>query len=132
MQPIRWTLERAASEFAINPRTLAKRVRRDSILAGPDGRWSTVDISKAIVGDVEGERLRKLKAEADLLELELEQKMGTIANLSDMELAWGNVVVALRQVIKGSNLSQSEKEACLRQIRDSLTGDILKRPEPAS
>lgn len=113
-------------ELNLHRSTLTKRLKSSDVQAGKDGKYSTADIFRGLSGDLNTERIAKIRAERELLELELEHERGQVANLSDMELAWSGIVVALRQVIKGSSMSQAEKERCLKEIRESLTADIVR------
>ena len=63
----RWGLEKAAAEFGINPRTLSKRLKQYSIECGRDKMFSTKQICAAIFGDIDGERLRLTKEQADYI-----------------------------------------------------------------
>jgi phage terminase Nu1 subunit (DNA packaging protein) len=69
---LRWTIERAASEFQVDRKTITKRIRGGDILAGPDGKFSTEQICAAVFGDYRREQLRELREKADKLTLENE------------------------------------------------------------
>jgi hypothetical protein len=47
---VRWTVEHAATEFGLDRRTLAKRIREKSIEEGGDGKFSTHAICEAVFG----------------------------------------------------------------------------------
>jgi hypothetical protein len=67
---IRWTVERAASEFQIDRKTLTKRIRAGDVRPGADGKFSTEQICAAVFGDYRREQLRELRERATKLTLE--------------------------------------------------------------
>lgn len=127
-EKIEWSIELAASEFDINPRTLSKRFKQLGIEPSlADGkRFSTKQVTQAVFGDIDGERLRKTKHEADLLEVELARERSQVLPTEDVLRVWSNIAIAIRQVVKGSSLSENEKNECLRQIRELQAKDFGK------
>jgi hypothetical protein len=68
---IRWTVQRDSVEFGMHRDTLSKYLRREGIRPGPDGKYSTQEIVRAVYGDLRTEHTRETRARADRLELEL-------------------------------------------------------------
>lgn len=124
-KPLRWTIAKAASEFNWDAETLSKALKRASI-EGSNGTFSTAEIVKACFGDLDGEKLRKLTLEADLLSVELARERGQVLVTDDVRRVWSGVIVALRQVVKASGLSDAEKNECMRQIRQIDVTEYLK------
>ena len=67
---IRWSIYRAAMEFGIDRRTLARRLAAASTEPGPDGHYSTGDIVRAVFNNLELERTRLTRAQADIAEVQ--------------------------------------------------------------
>jgi phage terminase Nu1 subunit (DNA packaging protein) len=124
-KPVRWTIAWAASEFNWDKDTLAKALKRGGV-EGEDGTFSTNEILVACYGDIDHEKLRKVRAEADVLELTLAKERSKVLAADDVIRVWADIAVAIRQIIKGSNLSDSEKNECLRQIRELSIEDFTK------
>ena len=129
---IRWNLETAAREFQIHRSTLTKRLKAAFSQPGKDRRYSTRQICDAIYGTREGEQLRKLTAEADLMEMKRDEALELLIPSDRLTRVLSNVVVALRQVIKGSNLSHTEKDGTLRQIRELDVSTIIRQGTDSS
>lgn len=127
-QPIRWTIARAASEFNWDKDTLTKALKRASI-EGSNGTFGTAEIVKACFGDLDGEKLRKISREADLLEVDLAKARSQVLPTDDVLRVWVDVIVAIRQVVKSSALSDNEKNECLRQIRELNIKDFGKEKQ---
>lgn len=124
-KPIRWTIAQAASEFNWDKDTLTKALKRAGVEGG-NGTFSTNEILVACYGDIDHEKLRKVRAEADVLELTLAKERSKVLVADDVTRVWADIAVAIRQIIKGSNLSDSEKNECLRQIRELNVEDFTK------
>jgi hypothetical protein len=127
-KPLRWTIAQAAAEFNWDKDTLSKAMKRAGI-EGSGGTFSTAEIVKACFGDLDGEKLRKLTLEADLLAVELARERAQVLATDEVLRVWSGVVVAMRQVVKGSNLSDTEKHECLRQIRELKVTDFGKEKQ---
>lgn len=123
---VRWGLEQAAAEFGINPRTLSGNLRRGSIEAGEDSKFSTAQICAAIFGDKAGEDLRKVREEADKLALHNSKARGSLVEVEAAFRHYQGVFVALRQRILGSSLSDKEKDDLLNNMT-GLTYEEAKR-----
>ena len=125
---IRWTLEMAAKEFGLNPRTVSGRVRQSGITPGEDGLFSTVDIHRALCPDVEielnAERLRKTKAESERIELENEKTRGTLVSVEATYKHFEHFFVALRARILASGLTEDEKDELLKDLRGIKARDL--------
>lgn len=124
---VRWTLEKAAPEFDINPRTLAKRVKTSGLLPGEDGKWSTLQIHKAVSGDYEYERTRKTREEADNFALDNAQARRELVDLASLTTLTNPIMATLAQRI--ANLP------CEAHLKDEIRRDIAKllsviRPGP--
>lgn len=115
---VRWTIEEAAAEFDIAPKTLAKRLKTQGVDCGDDGKWSTLQMHRAVAGDIQGERLRETKERADKLALENSQLRGTLLNVDLLRPAFSDWATAITQKVKASHLSQAEKGALLKELRD--------------
>lgn len=108
-KPIRWTLEQAGGEFDIDPFTLGKRLRAESIEAGEDGRFGTKQIVTAIAGDLEKEKTRNEAAKADLHEMKRDLERGRLIPAERVRASLEELKVAISQVIDHSHLEAKQK-----------------------
>ena len=108
-KPIRWTLEQAGAEFDIDPFTLGKRLRAESIEAGEDGRFGTKQIVTAIAGDLEKEKTRNEAAKADLHEMKRDLERGKLIPAERVRASLEELKVAIAQVIDHSHLEAKQK-----------------------
>ena len=125
-EPIRWTAEKAASEFGINPRTLTKNLRQASIEVGKDGKFSTAQICAAVFGDRESEELRKVREEADKVAIHNAKERGALVEAEAVFRTFHGVFISMRQTILGSELSDREKDELLNNLR-ALSYEEAKR-----
>lgn len=118
---VRWTVQSAASEFGINPRTVASRLKVAGIVSGQDGLFSTVDIHRAICGDIDRERLRETREKANKLELENAVSRGELMDLQDLARRYEPIYAQIRQTIIASTLSDNDKDALLTALANLHT-----------
>ena len=127
---IRLTALAASREFHADRRTLQRKLAEAEIEPGADERFSIFDVfsalscSSRVAHEVEKQRLTK--AQADTLELRLEQERGELISI---DYAFGrieNIGIAIRRIIVSSPLSQNEKDQILAELRRLDDGEILK------
>ena len=126
-QPLRWTLELAGREYDIDSRTLAQRIAAAGVIPGNDGRFSTKQVVSVIFGDISGQKLRNLTALADLNELKVAVEKCDLVKVNHVEKLWSDCVLAMRQVILGSKLSEEEREELFLQLRDIGAAEYRKQ-----
>ena len=134
---IRWSQESACYEWGINRRTLSGRIKRGHIQPGKDGKFSTAQIDAAIHGSAEDEKLKKLTAEREILEIELGKLRGDVVLLDHVYRILDNITISIRQTIAASGMSDTEKQQCLKQLRtpnaaEFIEGEALADPREDS
>ncbi len=122
---IRWTIEEAATEFNINPRTLSKRCKVGSIEAGKDRKFSTAQICAAVFGDIEGERLRLTRAQADEKELSNAETRKELVRFSDLLEIAHRALSAMTSTVMGmTHITVEDREAIIKQLR--AAGEVME------
>jgi len=116
-QPYRWTIEKAASEFGVDRKTMTKKLRAQDTAPAEDGRYSTLQIYLALSGDVEAERIRLLQEQSRRLKLANDRKSGEQVDAETVFRTYEGVFIALRQTILASHLNDAEKAECLANLR---------------
>lgn len=131
-EPLRWTLGLAATEFGADRRTLSTRAKTSGLVPGDDGKFSTRQIAAIIYGDMAGEKLRKMRAEADLAELERDTLLKEVAPLALFDQMVARMAAGIRAIIGRSKLTDQEQydivEEMGRMILD-LGNQEYKLPE---
>lgn len=120
-QPIRWTIEQASNEFGLDRQTLSKRITTSGILSGPDKRFSTSDICAAVFGDIESERLREKRHQANLLEMEEEERRGMLLKKTEVYDWIDKAGTELKANIMACNISEEEKRDILKTLQANLS-----------
>lgn len=115
---IRWTIENAAAEFGINPRTLSARLKQAGTVPGEDGRYSTKEIASAVFGDLEREKIRKTSAEADEIEKRNRERDGELVDVEEFAKEFDDAAVECVRVIESSALSNAEKDTLRNALAD--------------
>ena len=119
-ESIRWTQEGAAAEFGLNPRTVAARIKTAGVAPGPDGKFSTADVHRAICGDYEKQRARKMKEDADQVALANAKERGELVDKRDFVGRLEKFVVSARQEVLASARSDADKDALLNVLAGLL------------
>ena len=114
--PLRWTLGLAATEYGVDRRTLSTRAKTSGHIPGEDGKFSTRQIDVIIHGDLAGEKLRKLRAEADMAERANREAEGATIAVERVCLLGERFVAASRQVILHSSMTDAEKDETLAEL----------------
>ena len=129
---LEWTLERAAYEFGMDRKTLSKRVTALGIEPCYKGKgskerfYSTAQMAQAVFGDLEAERIRETKENADKLALQNAKARAELVSTEVVLRVYANLAVTVRQIVKHSGLSEVEKHELLKNIRQLKVSDLLE------
>lgn len=115
---VRWSLRKAAPEFGINIATLGGRVRERGIIPGDDGLFSTQQILAAIFGSKEEEQIRNIQLDNEQRAVDLAKSKRELIPIQDAVRVWSSRVVAMKQAIVGSKLSDAEKRELLNHLAE--------------
>ncbi len=124
MSPV--TISGWAKATGCDRHTIAKAITEMGIK--PDGRvvggkaagtetYRIRDLFKAAMGgDIEAERLRKTREEADKLALANARSRGELVEIAAVKKLGEKVMVAVRNRILNMPLTDEEKDSCLREL----------------
>jgi hypothetical protein len=113
---IRWTIEQAAAEFNMNPRTLSKRLKHADTLPGEDGCFGTLQIAGAVFGDIEGAQLRKITAEAVDQERKNLVADGKLIDVEEFKADFAPIYVEMVRGIRSSALAEDLQDQLLANL----------------
>lgn len=114
---MRWKINRAAPEFGVDRRTLAKRLA-DAGEAEGAGGYTTRQILAALYGDLDGEKLRKLSAEADLAEMERDEQARALIRADIVEGTWNEALTNLRAIVMAADIPKVTRAQLIKQLHD--------------
>jgi len=114
--PVRWSLLHAQFEFGVDRKTLQKRLNAEEVEPGKDGKYSTKQIASAVFGDIQGERLRKTREEADNLALKNAELRGELVQVALVKQMISEIILANKQTILASQLEQEGKNEILANL----------------
>ena len=117
---LRWTIGMAAQEFGMHQRTVSKKLSAAHISPGTDHRYSTKDIVQSVVRRYPDERKRLLTAQADRIELEIEQSRAKLLDRETVLSLHEAIFASLGQVILASNLTDLEKSEAIKEMRHGI------------
>lgn len=132
---IKWSGEDVQRETGLNARTFASRATKAGIepaYAGDNGVkrfYSTKQVMDILHGDLEAERIRETKENADRLAIANAKTRGELVTTDSVFSILENMFVAIRQVIKQSGLSEVEKHECLKQLREIKVDDLISEKQ---
>jgi len=116
---IRWSKWRAASEFGIDQKTLTGRLTRYGIEPGRDNNYTTKQICDAVFGDIDNEKLRLTKEQADKLEIENAQSRGDLVKMSEIVDVMQRGLQAMTATVMGmTDLQVEHREKIIEQLRE--------------
>lgn len=118
-----WTIETAAAEFGINPRTLSGKIKRYGIKPDRAGAFTTKQICEAVFGDIENEKLRLVKEQADKISIENKQSLRELVPASEFGKIVNLGLESIRAtILSASNIESHDRDKLLLSIRDALDG----------
>ena len=120
-ESIRWTLEKAAMEFGLDRTTLSKRITTAGIVAGEDKKFSTAQICEAVFGDLEGEKLLKMKADRRIAEQTADLNDKMLLRKSEVYDQIDKLGIELKANIMACNISEDEKRDVLKTMQANLS-----------
>ena len=115
---VRWGLHHAASEFGLAIATLGKRIKALSIEPGSDKKFSTKQICNAVFGDMDGERLRLVREQADEKAIANAEARGELVSYSEVLEVLRRAHGAIASTVLGlTHISIEDREAIINQVR---------------
>ena len=128
---MRWKVANAAEEFGIHRQTLGAKLRQSNAEPAEDGCFSTIQIHRAIAGDLEAARIRETNAKADAVEMTNAERMGHLLNADMVFAALADWAAVITQAIRQSKMDHHEKGSLLEHIRHTDVTEIARRASKA-
>lgn len=121
-KPLEWTIEMAARECGVAPRTLSSRLTTSGTKPDAAGHFTTAQIIAALNGNIDAERLRKTKEEADKLELDNRRRRGELLDAAEVKAAIERICFIQRQnfMLSGMPPEVIERNLALNRSMESL------------
>ena len=117
---MKWTLNRASEEFGVSRETLRKRL--NALEIERKGTYSTKEICRAVFGDIDSEKLRLCREQADKIALENEQNRKTLVPVKDLIPLLGKFLSAARaRVDSDPKLEREEKDKIIADLGKCLS-----------
>jgi hypothetical protein len=114
--PLKWNVEKAATEFGLSIMTLRKSLNKSSAAPDKDGLFSTRQIVAALYGALHQEKVRTQKELADRYALENAITRAELLRRSEVERVFAAIADAIKSRIMSSHLDRKEKEDILKDI----------------
>jgi phage terminase Nu1 subunit (DNA packaging protein) len=114
---MRLTLDQAAAEFAIDRRTLARRLSENQIAPG-EGGYSILQCHRACFGDIDEEKLRLTKEQADKLGLENQMRRGELVEVRVVAESINRAIGSIRGYVLGlTHLPEEDRDEILLKCK---------------
>ncbi len=134
-----FNLESAALEFAVDRRSLKRRLVGAGLKVGKGESYTIAEIHRALTGadvnvraEIERARLGKLTAEKELLESELAVLRRESVPANSVEQTWSAVVIALRAAVWNFDAPEETRRQWLSELRDLKVEDYFSKAADAS
>jgi phage terminase Nu1 subunit (DNA packaging protein) len=116
---MKWNLHTAAREFGVSRETIKKRLTVAEI--EKKATYTTREIVRAIFGDIDSEKLRLCREQADKLELENAESRKTMVPVGDLVPLLGKFLSAARARLDGDpKLEREEKDKIIEDLGKCL------------
>lgn len=129
----RWTVTEAASETGRSRETIKRGLSKAGEKVSADGTFSTKQLLAALIDDLKEAKARKERAEAELKELELQEKRRELIPMQEVSQLINTVLGAVVESVKSmpSALSRrcnpSDPEHARKAIHAFIDGKILSK-----
>ena len=115
-EALRWNLRKASVELGTTSDTLKKRLNQISASPDSDGLFSTLQLVRALFGELHQEKIRTQSALAQKLELENAVTTGSFVNRSELMKTLAQIADAMVHRIMVSELPREAKEDLLKNL----------------
>lgn len=124
-EPIKWTRELICAEFGMDNRTLGKRLRAAQL---DSAILSSKQVFAALNGNIDAEKLRLTKAQADKIELENQESLRVLIRVDEAEEFLTKFFSAARErILSNLKLDETEKDKILESLGGCLAGAMGTR-----
>lgn len=115
----RWTVEQAAAEFDASRETIHDAIKKQGILPGTDNQFSTMQICKAVYGDIDAAILERTRNQAKVLSIEIAQSEGRLIPVDEWIPVINNALTAMKRCIESAaNLEKADKNKIIKELQD--------------
>lgn len=97
---MKWTINKAAIEWGIDRRTLATRLAELGLDTDKGTTFHTREISRAVVGDLDAEKIKLTKADAALREIEVAEKRAQLVDLAEVQVMVRDALLPVSQRLR--------------------------------
>ena len=125
-----WTVSKAANEFGLDRHTLQKRLTLAGVQPAEEG-YTTRDIVRSVYGDMDGEKLRKMSAEADLAEMERDERSRLLISSETVAKVWTDALANLRAQVMAADLPKVTRAQLIKSLKEIPIRDYTETTAPA-
>ena len=131
---IRWSLNAASDNFGIAFKTLTVRIKSEGIEPGEDNKFSTMDICRAVYGDLKGDLMRaQTRAQNEAADMTAVKKSNLLRDNIPADLVervWSSVLIELRQRISYAEIPDKVKHDLSRDLMSIPVEEYFKDSKP--
>ena len=113
---LKWSVERAGVEFGMTHVTQRKLLAKNSAVPDADGLFTTKQITDAVFGGLNEEKLATQRQLTRRYELDNQVVEASVLNRAELEKVLAQVADAIQSRIMSSELSREFKEDVLRDL----------------
>ena len=129
----RWTLLEAASETGRSRETIKRGLSKAGEKVDKDGTFSTRQLLSALIDDLKEAKARRERAEAEMAELELQQKRRELIPASEVSAVVNGTLSTLTEAVRAMpsalarRCNPTDPEHARKAIAAYVDGKILAR-----
>lgn len=115
-KPLRWTQTMIAREFGMDSRTIGKRLAAAELKQSKT--LNTQQVCRAIFGDIDSEKLRLTREQADKIALEnAEARKDLVPAKEFQSVVTRGIGAMLTAINSASNIEREDKDKIIRELR---------------
>jgi hypothetical protein len=120
--PIKWSISLIASETGLSRNTVRERLsasERDE----ESGTYTTKQVAEFVFGAAD-HKVRKLKADASLAELKLQQALGQLLSRALVESRIASTFHDMRAILINAQMPDGDRDALMNQLADAADNGL--------
>ncbi len=130
--PLKWSLNKIAEETGFARQTIKNKMVSGNIEPDSEGCYTTRQMLAAIAGDYHAEKTRMTAAQADLAEMERDERAHLLIASELVAKVWTEALGNLRATVMAADLPKVTRAQLIKQLKDIPICDYTETTAPAS
>jgi len=130
--PFKWSLNKIAEETGYARQTIKNKMVAANIEPDAEGFYTTRQMLAAVAGDYHAEKTRMTSAQADLAEMERDERARLLIPSDVVATVWTDALTGLRSIVMAADIPKVTRAQLIKQLQEIPIGDYKETTAPDS